>query len=460
MTPSEAVVAGVRVFAWAGFLGLALKLSIKDARIQKIRHDDLRVGVLLAAGAYALLAFDTFLGLTGRAEVYLTTPFYRDLLFHLAMTGAAALGLWRARIWPAGDAKLFFLLGAIGPLLETVPNFQGGRYFLYALINVFLPACLFVFVQVSVYVWQTRLKHSAGFLRRAGPRQTLRFAREGAVRAEAALSGAVAGRWKALRENPGRALSRAAFWGASFVATSGFSAWARTLMPSGALSSIVSMAALYWVTTLEAAPWLIGAGAVATAAAAGLAPAGSPFLTMLASSAKSLTVFGLCLQFGLASTRGLIEGRLGETLIPFASFALGSIAMMAGMAISQNWRYLPFLTLAVLGCFFGLCWVFVRVWEDEDVPEIPLDKFLPYMLLHRKFLTRVREEDPDFYERHLDDLYADGLTQQQVKAVRGWARRRGIETLQMQLTMSFAFWIFLGYFLSWALGGSVLARLI
>ncbi|MDE2491533.1 MAG: hypothetical protein KGM24_11845, partial [Elusimicrobia bacterium] len=168
MNWSYALLRSIRVFAWAAFLVSAWRLSVKDWRVQKIKHRELAVGALFVAAVYGLLAFNTVLGLAGLTRSWYRGVFFRDLAVHLLLTAVAALGLWRARVWPAGDAKLFFLLGAVAPLLTREPSFQGGRFFFSALINIFLPACLFVFAQVAWYVWHTRLKHTLGYLREAG----------------------------------------------------------------------------------------------------------------------------------------------------------------------------------------------------------------------------------------------------------------------------------------------------
>jgi hypothetical protein len=77
------------------------------------------------------------------------------------------------------------------------------------------------------------------------------------------------------------------------------------------------------------------------------------------------------------------------------------------------------------------------------------------MVLHRSF-HKLMSEDEDFYGEHFESSYADGLTPGQAEALKSWCAENGIETVPMTTTMSFAHWIFLGYFATWALGGSVL----
>jgi len=462
LSPSAAVLVGVRVFAWAGFAAMAWKLSATDARIQKIQHRELVLGAWLSLGAYVLLAADTGLGMMGWTDNWLRGPFYADLFIHLALTAAAAIGLWRLRIWPAGDAKLYLLIGAVAPLLTRVPDFQGGRYFFSALINVFLPACAYVAFQVGAYLWETRLKHAAGFLRQAGWKRLGSLSREGAV--ESARRG-----WhrtrviaRAARRNPRAFARQTADWIAMLVAMSGFSAAAHSLVPSGAARAALSVAVLYGVMRdrKNTAKRVIWAAAAATIGAYFLLPATSPYRAHLTEAAGALTVFGFFLQFGASWTMNLVGGRVAQALIPFAGMILGTVLMALGAFRSALNRFHTLLELALLGAFFGLCHVFVTIWEREDRPMIPLDKLRPYMLPHREFIAFAERDDPDFVAIHFSELYADGMTPRQVRAARGWSQRRGLDAVPIQTTISFAFWIFFGYFLTWALGGSLLERVL
>lgn len=458
MSASAVLLGGVRLLAWGGFLASAARLSTRDWRVQKIAHGDLLLGAALAAGAYALLASNSLLGAAGKSEVYHHGAFFVDLASHFALSVLAALGLWKARIWPAGDAKLFLLLAAILPLLPREPDFEGGRLFLSALINVFLPACVFVFLQVARYAWHTRLKHSAGFLRQLGASRAVNFFLGGARDAATALGASAVAALLSARERPGAALLGLARWGASFVLMSGVAASLQRLLPSGAARTALSFGCLFVLIRAQQAAGqaVLWIGAALAAFAFAAAPAESSFRVEMLRSFGSLSVFGLFVQLGAMWTMGLLGGSLHWAMIPVLGLAAGAIPALLGAAGGAFSWAVSLLPLAALGGFFGLCHVLVRLWEDEDRPLIPLDNIRAYMVPHDSFLETVEREDPDFRERHLSDIYADGLTWDQVKAVRAWCRRHGHETMPMHSTMSFAFWIFLGYFLTWLLGGHVL----
>jgi prepilin signal peptidase PulO-like enzyme (type II secretory pathway) len=157
-------------------------------------------------------------------------------------------------------------------------------------------------------------------------------------------------------------------------------------------------------------------------------------------------------------TLGVMAGELGMYVMPVVGMFLGFLTM----AFWKLWSGLAWasglLPLALLGLFFGLCYVFVRVWEDEDHPDVPAKSLLSYMVVHPRFLERLEKEDKRFYQKHFEDNYADGLTFEQVEALRKWCKRKNVATVPLNHTMSFAHWIFLGYFITWLMGGNVLNR--
>jgi hypothetical protein len=77
------------------------------------------------------------------------------------------------------------------------------------------------------------------------------------------------------------------------------------------------------------------------------------------------------------------------------------------------------------------------------------------MILAPQSLELVRK-DADFYAEHFATRYPDGMTEAQADALRRWCVERSIDRLAMQKTLSFAFWIFLGYFLTVALKRNIL----
>jgi hypothetical protein len=456
---AAALLPAIRWTAWAAFLVLWGRLAARDWKEQKILHRDLRLGALFALACYLLLFGSTLLGALGRAGVFYSWEFYRDFLWHLAATTVAGLGLWRARIWPAGDAKLFLFLGAVIPLLSISGSFQGGWLFLSALINIFLPACAWVFLSVLRYLWLSRFQHQSGFLKQLGLRRGFDFAVDSAKK----IAGESWGRFVAdLRwavEKP-----KDLFWG---VLGWAFSMFLMALLSVGLKGIVDAPAARTGICFLFLFVWQRAHAALgkwATPAVAtlclsvGWAGAGPEFSSELAKAVGALSVFGVFLWLGMRWTLGVMAGELGMYVMPVVGMFLGFLTM----AFWKLWSGLAWasglLPLALLGLFFGLCYVFVRVWEDEDHPDVPAESLLSYMVVHPRFLERLEKEDKRFYQKHFEDNYADGLTFEQVEALRKWCKRKNVATVPLNHTMSFAHWIFLGYFITWLMGGNVLNR--
>ena len=110
---------------------------------------------------------------------------------------------------------------------------------------------------------------------------------------------------------------------------------------------------------------------------------------------------------------------------------------------------------AVMGLFFGLALVFVKIWDAESYKSVPIAHIDRFMTLGPSLVERI-EADEDFREEHFSTFYADGLTGEQAEALREWCGAEGIETVPLAPTISFANWIFLGYFLTRLLEGHVL----
>jgi hypothetical protein len=70
--------------------------------------------------------------------------------------------------------------------------------------------------------------------------------------------------------------------------------------------------------------------------------------------------------------------------------------------------------------------------------------------------VRQIEQDQEFREQHFETLFADGLTLEQAEALTVWCEENGIGSVPLAPTISFANWIFFGYFLTQILDGHVL----
>jgi hypothetical protein len=162
-------------------------------------------------------------------------------------------------------------------------------------------------------------------------------------------------------------------------------------------------------------------------------------------------------MWGVGLARRLMQER-GLVIAP----VLGVLSWVVPMLLMQLFGFPAWgrtlLTWSALGIFFGLGHLLVDVLEDQDRPILSLDQLRPTLVLAPDFVDQLRK-DTDYYEEHFSDLYADGLTSNQVQALRGWCEENGVQWVPLNSTVSFAGWIFLGFFITWLLGTHVLYAL-
>jgi hypothetical protein len=214
-----------------------------------------------------------------------------------------------------------------------------------------------------------------------------------------------------------------------------------------------------------------------------------------------ITVFSICIFLGIQIAFRILAGKTGWAFLPVLMMFVGLIpwSMMIGwvwtavvgtlvgaarllgtvqvpsvsvpelpavpaIAAPAIPSWVPALegsglgTWAAMGLFFGLALVFVKIWDAESYKSVPVDHIEPFMTLGPSLVERI-EADEDFRDEHFPTFYADGLTREQAEALRTWCREKGVETVPLAPTISFANWIFLGYFLTRLLDGHVLGFL-
>jgi len=155
------------VLCFALFLLLGSAASYQDWREKKIRNRLIVSGLAACAAVLGFFFLNSLLGhrhlrLWNLGEYYLPWRYYPKVLVHLLLSFAAAFGLWRLSIWPAGDAKLFTLLSLLIVIVDpNVPGFP-AVLFLLLLINIFVPAGM-VFAVETVVKMAAKLAGLRGF---------------------------------------------------------------------------------------------------------------------------------------------------------------------------------------------------------------------------------------------------------------------------------------------------------
>lgn len=524
-----------QVYAWGVFLSSWGQMGWVDWKEQKIRNQFVVFWLKLILAGYALIIGQSLLGELGVIKVFILRDYYLALLGHAGFSAAAAYALWRLRIWPAGDVKLFVLLALCYPLMRIPGSFRSGLLFLEVLINVFVPAAVFLFFTALEYLWRTRFahykKHVASVVQSrckdfrfpefdlsrfrfkafAAPRLPANvFTRENASAAAAAVrgkagwlgaqaKGELSGWLAVYREHPLQFLRDALSWLAMMAVMSMISYSLNDVISSNVLKTVVCFALMFtWSRICQyiGTGWALGV--VFGVCCAILYSRPNLDIPALAVIFGHLTVFSLCIMLGVQLAFKIIAGRTGYVFLPFLMMLPGLIPWRYLFStlwswIAAAWLYvsssasavslpglpaLPVVRLpafggfaapewasavdfsvlsiwAVMGLFFGLALVFVKIWDAESYKSVPVEHIDRFMTLGPALVARI-EADEDFRDEHFATFYADGLTGEQAEALKAWCRDEGIETVPLAPTISFANWIFLGYFLTRLLEGHVL----
>lgn len=521
-----------QVYAWAVFLSSWGQMGWVDWKEQKIRNQFIVFWLKLILAGYVLILGQSLLGAFGFIKVFILRDYYLALLGHAGFSVAAAYALWRLRIWPAGDVKLFVLLSLCYPLMRIPGSFRSGLLFLEVLINVFVPAAVFLFFTALEYLWRTRFAHykthvtsvvqsrykdfrfpefDLARFRFAAPRLPANvFTRENASAAAAAVrdkagwvvaqvKGELSGWLAVYREHPLQFVRDALSWLAMMAVMSMISYSLNDVISSNVLKTVVCFALMFtWSRICQyiGTGWALGV--VFGVCCAVLWSRPNLDIPALAVIFGHLTVFSLCIVLGVQLAFKIIAGKTGYVFLPFMMMLPGLIPWRflfstAWSWIAAAWLYisssaaavslpglprLPVVRLpeiggfaapawasavdfsvlsiwAVMGLFFGLALVFVKIWDAESYKSVPIEHIDRYMTMGPSLVARI-EADEDFRDEHFTTFYADGLTGEQAEALRGWCRDEGLETVPLAPTISFANWIFLGYFLTRLLEGHVL----
>lgn len=453
MSPGERFFGGIELVGRLVFVLLWAWVAWVDWREKKIRHRHLLWGLMAAAAGYALLAVQTAAGRRAGVGVFFTPEYYRALAAYVGLSTGAALLLWRLRVWPAGDAKLFALLSTLYPLTVLKGSFDATRLPLIALINTFLPAAAWVFLQSARYVWRTRLAHYLGFYAALGWGRLGGFARESLAALPGAASQGLAALLSALRDPATYAESATWVAGMAMIAV-------LSHRLSQAVSNMLAMTLLcfglfyLWGLVIRALgrgpALLVAAGAVAGALR--LWPPAD--WSELGVALAQMALFSALLFAGTKLMWKLMSGQVALLPVSLLGFVAGPILGLVAGHLRGGWGS-TLLVWALMGLTFGLAMVFVRIWDEEVALSARPEEIAPFVVLAPRFVARLKE-DEDFFAEHMDPLYADGLTPDQAEAVKSWCADKGVEEVPLTPTVSFAFWIFLGYFLTWALGRHVL----
>ncbi|MFH1724826.1 MAG: hypothetical protein ABII00_09415 [Elusimicrobiota bacterium] len=424
--------------------------------------------MLLACLKVVGLAYAAYIGWTALASkgllpapflrAYPAWSFYPAILVHMAAAVAAGVLIWRLGLWPAGDAKLFLLLCLWLPIVDPGSALLPGRLALAFLMNIFIPAALFVVARTMWWVWRFKLRHGAGFLRELGLFRLLPYLIKSQAELRAEVSRRLAESWTGLRRDPrASAYGLAGRMGFTVVGAAA-ATWldgARAFvgMPEPALFIGVF---LVWDLLRRAAGERVAWGLCLAALAAAAYQAAPGDWPRFWGNWWEWLFFMAAMDAGKAMVRvflGVRERFLA--LLWIGSLILSIIGPGAVLARLGYAGASGLLGWALWGTLCGLAYFLVSSFLEQDVVYLPLKKVHPYLVPAEETIGALRQ-DPEYFRDHFDRLYPDGLTPEQTGAFKHWCRSRALQVVAFKKTRPFAFWIFLGAVLTVLLRRDVL----
>lgn len=129
--------------------------SYEDCKYSKIKNKWILKGLVWALGVYSILALwlllSDHLTLFYKAKNFMSFIYIYDSLINAFIALAIGYLIWYFDLWSAGDAKLFFVFSLLLPLTYYSRSYLPFFPSFALLINVFVPAMIFLFFQ-KIYI--------------------------------------------------------------------------------------------------------------------------------------------------------------------------------------------------------------------------------------------------------------------------------------------------------------------
>jgi len=434
---------------------MAVRCTAIDIQHKRIYNRDIAFFAAIIAGLYGVLLMHSWWGQVlqasfGKAGMsFYVGDFFWGSALHAGMALGLAVGLWLFGIWPAGDAKLYFLLATLVPLIAPDRLGLSFRLPLMLLVNIFVPAALVFLGKAFYWLWNRHLAHGFGFFLALGRGRVLGYGRD-------ILRGWVQEAGEYLRKERADAVRDprgAAKRVLSFAVLTVFGAFVIThlelTMPvyrySGPLAGFVVVLVWRELRNHFSDETLAGLTAVAVVGAIGLSE--NSFWSVFRVCLIKWSFFGLLFGAGTALLRRMLAVRDGFTtflaLLSGAS-ALGLLPILFPYLFTGMVRSV--FLWSGFGVVFGIIYALMRCALEEDITYVPAELIHPRLVLASSVWESLRadEDVQDSFRRR----YPDGLTVRQAEALREWCQERSIGAVAVRQTEPFAMWIFVGVFLT------------
>lgn len=125
---------------------LLYTVCAEDLKTSKIKNKHILLGLKIIFTASALISI-----MAAFSIVTVANGWFLNYITHLSICAVTSFLIWKFKLWPAGDAKLFILCSGLIPLLLPTPAYFPFFLFVSILVNILVPAAIIFFIQA---VWQ------------------------------------------------------------------------------------------------------------------------------------------------------------------------------------------------------------------------------------------------------------------------------------------------------------------
>lgn len=333
------------------------------------------------------------------APVFTIRPSY---LVSCLVNGGIALVIsflmWRFKAWAAGDAKLFIVYSFLIPLKYYWKTYLPYFPSFVLLVNIFIPIFLYLLIRSFLYY--------------------IKFVYSWITKSQSVAS---AGQKNKSKEKKERLAAKKARW--------------KSIENMGKM--LLSIVTIFLILSFLAGPI-------------------NQFTSINLSSLR-IFVFASLIIFGGPLSKLFRRPLVFKIIVVILISALGY-----GFAAfpEMTWQNL-YQTIKMMAVFMVILGLFKKTIDfyiqRTSLREIKVEKLEPKMFLAEESLARIKK-DREYYNRYIDVIRPDGLTPEQVEAIKKWNSRKNgakIETVNIYKPFPFVVWMFLGVIITLILKGSL-----
>jgi len=410
---------------------ISVVVGYEDIRYGKVRNKWILIGIVWSLAVFFSAFFWYFIAFP------LTRFFYANILhsapdtqisvytIHLGYIGRSLINaaialvvaflIWRFKFWAAGDAKLFIVYSLLIPL-----GYYWKSYFHYfpsfvLLINIFVPVFLYLLIRSFFYYIRfiyLRITES--------PDQ--RFWYRGKPQALTALkenNDSVKRIDRKKGEEPAKKES----------------SWKRI---KDRIVMILGLVSIFLIFGLFQEPI-------------------KQYTSIDISSLRMFIFAGLIIFSGLLSK--IFQKPITFKIIIVVLVVILGYGFISSPAATWQTLYQSIKMMAI----FMVIWSLFRKLIDfyisrTSIDKIKIEDLKPTMNLAEETLNKLKR-DKEYYNKYFGVIYPEGLTEEQVEAVKKWAqehRKERLKTISIYRPFPFVVWMFIGVIITLILKSSLL----